>query len=73
MNMISQKEQTLKHITRYKNGITPKVAYDRYGIMRLSGVIFRLRQDGYNIITEDVIEKNRFGQTVRYARYKLVG
>lgn len=73
MKIKSQKEQILKHLMNHKNGITPMVAFERYGITRLSGRIFELRKEGHNIITDDVTEKNRFGHTVTYARYRLVG
>lgn len=74
MNMNTQKAQVLAHLKKStKGGITPQVAFERYGIMRLSAVIFKLRKDGHRIVTDDVTGKNRFGHNVRYARYRLVG
>jgi hypothetical protein len=69
----NQNEQVLTHLKNHKNGITSKTAFERYGITRLSGRIFELRKMGYNIETDHVTEKNRFGHPVTYARYRLVG
>ena len=72
MKTETQNNQILKHLKNHKNGITPKTAYERYGIMRLSGRIYELRQKGYTITRDDVTEKNRYGHTVTFARYRLV-
>lgn len=73
MNTRTQKAQVLKHLKNHKNGITSMTAFERYGITRLSGRIFELRRDGYDIITDNVTEKNKNGHAVTYARYRLVG
>lgn len=73
MTVKSQREQILKHLQNHKNGITPMIAFERYGITRLSGRIFELRKQGYEIITDNVTEKNRYGHPMTYARYRLVG
>lgn len=63
----TQKEQILNHLK--KNGsITTIVAFNRYQITRLSGRIFELRKEGYEIETE---METRKGKT--YARYRLKG
>ena len=69
----TQKMQVLKHLKNHKNGITSMTAFERYGITRLSGRIFELRQEGFEIVTDNVTVKNRFGHVVTYARYRLVG
>lgn len=69
----NQNEQVLTHLKNHKNGITSKTAFERYGITRLSGRIFELRKMGYAIQTDHVTERNRFGNPVTYARYRLVG
>lgn len=73
MTAKSQREQVLKHLQNHKNGITSFTAFERYGITRLSGRIFELRKEGYEIITDSVTEKNRYGHPMTYARYRLVG
>lgn len=72
MKVKTQNDAVLTHLKNHKNGITPKTAYERYGIMRLSGRIFELRKAGYNIIRDDITEKNRYGHPVTFARYRLV-
>lgn len=52
-------------------GISPQVAYEQFGSMRLGDVIFKLRARGYNIRTEMVQAEDRFGNPVRYANYHL--
>lgn len=71
MNIKSQKAQVLKHLQNHKNGITSMTAFERYGITRLSGRIHELRGEGYSIITDNVVTKNRFGHRTAYARYRL--
>lgn len=43
---ISQREQIQKHLIRY-GSITSKKAAEKYGISRLSSIIFRLRKHYY--------------------------
>lgn len=71
MSVKSQREQILKHLKNHKKGITSMDAFNRYGITRLSGRIFELRKEGYQIITETIYDKNKFGHLVNYARYRL--
>lgn len=68
---MSQKEIILRHLKRYA-GINDDIARDKYGIRRLSGRIFDLRDDGYNITTEYKNGRNRYGKKTRYGVYKLV-
>lgn len=59
-------EQVLKHLQDH-GSITPKDAYTKYSYYRLSDGIWKLRNRGYNIITE---EETSGGDT--YARYVLL-
>ena len=52
--------------------ISSQVAFERFGATRLSSVIFKLRKKGYNIDTEMVQAKDRYGNAVRYANYWLM-
>lgn len=54
------------------NRITSMQAIEMFGATRLSDIIFKLRKDGYNIITHDIVGKNRYGGTVTYAEYELI-
>lgn len=67
---MSQKDTILRHLKTH-TGITSMEAFELYGITRLSGRIFDLRQDGYNIVSmiRDVV--NRFGEKCRVAEYRL--
>lgn len=65
---MSQNELVLKHLQRY-GSITPLQAFDLYGIMRLGARIYDLKRQGENIRVHMEQRENRFGDTVRYARY----
>ena len=67
----SQCTRLLRHMRKYRRGITSMDAFERYGITRLSGRIWDLRQMGYDIETIREIKKNEDGNTVQYARYVL--
>ena len=69
--MDSQNKMILHHLQTHKRGITPIQALEKYGCLRLSGRIHDLRSMGYAIETHPEEKKNRFGKTVRYARYTL--
>ena len=53
--------------------ITPLDAIRDLGYTRLSAAIFELKRNGKKVHTEMESSKNRYGQTVHYARYSLVG
>lgn len=71
MKKQNQRELVKKHLKKH-GSITAVEAFKWFGIMRLSSVIFDLRQDGMKIKTEYESSKNRYGYHVTYARYKLV-
>lgn len=63
--MISQRENILKYI-REHGSITPMEALSEFGCFRLSGRIFELRQQGWNINTEQMFSNGKV-----FARYVL--
>ena len=67
---MSQREMILKHLKRYGK-ITDVQAFNNFGIRRLSGRIYDLRADGYQIRTEMTTKPNRFGQKTTFATYVL--
>jgi hypothetical protein len=67
----TQKEQVLIHL-RGKGFINSIIAINYYGITRLSSIIHQLRKEGYNITTENVVFKNRFGNSSFYGVYKII-
>lgn len=68
----SQCEKILKYMQTHKRGITPLTAMEKFGVMRLSGRIFDLKEDGYKIGTRIVEVKNRNGDICRVAEYSLL-
>ena len=69
--MATQKERVLTAIKNH-GSISPWYAINHLGNTRLSATIFELKKDGHKI--KSVIEtgKNKFGDTISYAKYRLV-
>lgn len=65
----TQLQQVLDHLKQFKT-ITPIEALDKYGCFRLSAVILKLRDAGYDIVTHR--ERNN-KCTGTYARYEYRG
>lgn len=70
MKRTTKKEQVLRHLIK-KKSITSWDAIQLYGATRLSAIIFNLRDAGYLITTNNVVEVDRNGNTVTFARYVL--
>ena len=51
--------------------ISSMEAIKEFGATRLSAIIFRLREQGYNIEMEWCEGSDRFGHPMRYGRYFL--
>ena len=58
-------------LKRMENGgsITTMEAFEM-GITRLASRVHELRRMGIDIVSETICAKNRYGETVRFARYK---
>lgn len=69
---MSQAETILGHLREY-GSITAIEAVRDYGIMRLASRIADLRKAGVPVQTEMVQGKNRHGEKVNFARYRLNG
>lgn len=67
---MTQRDRVLNWLEE-KGSITAKDATDQLGVYRLSDVIFRLRNSGYNIESKPECSKNRYGEDTHYARYVL--
>ena len=65
---LTQYDMVLNYLKVYGE-ITPLDAYREFAILRLSAIIYEMRNDGYNIETEYTTTKNRFGTSVTYATY----
>lgn len=69
---LSQKDVIEMHLKR-RGHITQLEANKKYGISRLSAVIFDLRQEGLRIVTTNKkVISPRWGKTI-VAKYVLVG
>lgn len=67
----SHKQRVLQFLL--ENGsITSWEAIQNFGNTRLSGTIFNLRKEGYNIVSENEETTNRYGDKVIYSRYYLI-
>lgn len=71
MARLSQKDRIMIHLHDYGE-ITSWEAIKEYGITRLSDLIYKLRNQGWNIENEWEHTKNRYGDKVKFVRYKLV-
>lgn len=66
----TQKEMVLRHLQDF-GSITSWEAIQEYGATRLSGIIYSLRQEGYKIISQNEKTINRYGKSVKFAKYTL--
>lgn len=69
---MTQCEMILKYMRTHKRGITPQVAYEKFGCLRLSGRIWDLKHEGHKISSNIIEVKNRYGETCRVSSYKLL-
>ena len=61
----------LNHLLEHET-ITPLEALSEYGCYRLGARIADLRNQGYNIETKITSGRNRFGDSVNFATYRLI-
>lgn len=69
---MTQNEMIINHL-REHGSITQLEALKEYGCMRLASRISDLRKTGIKIIRLTETSRNRYGQKIRYARYKMEG
>ena len=69
---MKQTERILKYINDF-GSITSLQAMQDLGVMRLASRITDLKQAGYEIDSEFVHSKNRYGEPMRYKRYYMKG
>lgn len=69
---ITQGDRLIRYMANHK-GITSMQAFDKFGITRLSARIFELRNNGYDIVANQIAVKNRYGESVTCCRYELRG
>lgn len=66
---MSQQTQVLNHLQ--KSSITPLDALRKYGSLRLAALVFNLRKEGHNIVT-DTINVGSKKKPKNVANYKLI-
>ena len=67
---LNSEERVLRYL-REEGSITSWRAIAEFGLTRLSSTIHRLRKSGYPIETEMATGKNRYNETIVYAKYTL--
>ena len=67
----TQKERILDYIKEY-GSISSWEAYSELGITQLGARLDQLKREGYMFSTEFEKGKNRYGEVVKYKRYRLV-
>ena len=67
---MTQTNMVLDYLNDF-GSITQLEALRDLGIMRLGARVFELRGRGYDIETDMVDVKNRYGKTTRIARYRM--
>ena len=70
--MTNQENRILLEL-QTKGIINPLTAWTRFGVYRLSAVIFNLKEKGFHIQTNRKAIKNRFDEKVNFAEYKYLG
>lgn len=68
----SKTQDVLNHLKVY-GSISQREAVEYYNLYRLSSVIYSLRKRGYDISSEIVPFKSKYGIISNYAIYHLVG
>lgn len=67
----TQKERILDYIKEF-GSISSWEAYSELGITQLGARLDQLKREGYMFSTEFEKGKNRYGEVVKYKRYRLV-
>ena len=67
----SQSQKILKYLLQYHK-ITARTAIDRFNCMRLAARIADLREMGIGIESNIIYKKNKDGETIHFAEYRLI-
>lgn len=68
---MTHEQLVLRHLIDF-GSITTWEAFQEYGNTRLSAYILLLRKKGYNIQTDYITSKNRYGNKTTYGKYILI-
>lgn len=69
---MKQTDRLIAHLEQNYT-ITPFVAWAELGIYRLSDTVYKLRKQGYDIVTNSLTVHNKFGEKCVVAEYELRG
>lgn len=69
-NKLTQRQMILEYIKAF-GSIDPSEAYRDIGCMKLATRVSELKREGYNIVSETVTSKNRWGKPIHFKRYRL--
>ena len=72
MAKISQKDLVKNHLLNH-GSITSWEAIQKYGITRISAVIFKLREEGLKIESVPMKNENRYGEITHFVKYTMEG
>ena len=72
MSRLTQTGEVLAHLIEH-GSITSIEAIQKYGCTRLSARIFDYKEMGYDIESDSMTTKNRYGNPVTVAVYRLKG
>ena len=67
---MTQEKAVTQHLREF-GSITSWEAFELFGITRLSARIYELRKAGWNIASENLTVKNRYGNSTTVAKYVL--
>lgn len=71
MKKTNKTKEVLRFLETHKKGITAAQAWNKFGVSRLSDLIFKFRQQGIDIVTINEQGKDRYGNTSQWARYVM--
>lgn len=72
MAKVTRKQRVLDAMrSNPQKTIQPYYAFNSLGEIRLAAVIYQLKKDGHTITKETCFGTNKFGDKVRYAKYRL--
>lgn len=63
------KTSLIKQVLIEHGYITAKTAWEQFGAERLGSIIFNLRERGMDIETQMQVDKDRYGNTIQFAKY----
>lgn len=66
---MTQEKRIIEFMEQH-GAITPMEAFE-LGITRLAACVFEMRRKGIPVVTERVESVNRYGDPVRFARYRV--